>query len=848
MTYLTYDEDLVERVGTCLDLRAPNRAALDTVARALDAAGHGQLLVADLATGVGKTYVAAGLLDYLHGCGVRNIVIITPGSTIQRKTVANLTPGTPKYVRGLQCRPEVITLDDFETGRVAAAMDDPEAMKVFVFTVQSLLRPNSKDARRAHRAHEVLGQALSDYLRAAGDLVVIADEHHVYAGSARKFAAAIADLDPAAVIGLTATPDPATPADAIVYHYPLADAIADGFVKIPVLVGRKDAVKDTRVQMADAVALLDAKASALTAWCDATGNPYITPVLFVVAQTIDEATRIRDTLAQPDLIGDPAAVLLITSEEPEASLEALDRLEHPDSPVRAVVSVSMLKEGWDVKNIYVIASVRAMESELLTEQVLGRGLRLLYGRLTGIGMLDTVEVLSHHSFEQLLDDAELLLAQTIGDRTAEASAVVDAAGDDAPAPPTPVGQPIEGATISDPLAQVEVFLPGPAPSDPAQGTLFGDSDPDDDAQDSHQVGGISTLDARLAAAAAAAEALRHPEAPREIGGVRLPWFLPAVRLRPVRQRFSLASINLTEVEALGAEFAGDNAPTLIRTMVAAHRADDGVVVELVDASADAPVAAAQLTLPLGTIADDLTARLVRSNAVAQTAAEANAAAAIAAAFLAGARVDEDTAWRAEHSRWATGALVQWLAAAQNAGAVVWEPEVSLTRWPDGAAGRLLPVKPTNRNRVANARQFVRGHPYDGWAKSVYPSAKFDSWSAEFRLAVLLDGSAQVKAWTRITDDVPLSVSYTLGAGQHTYVPDFVVVDDAGTWWLVEGKSDREMTDEKVLAKRDAAAAWVSAVNASGKSRTRWAYLLASESAVGNAADWPALLAASYTRR
>ena len=238
MTDLIYDPALVDTVATTLDLRAPNRNALDTLAQALDGAEHGKLLVADLATGVGKTYIAAGLLDYLYGQGVRNVVIVTPGSTIQRKTVANFTAGAPKYVRGLQCSPKIITLDNFEKGSVASAMSDPNEMKVFVFTVQSLLKPDTKENRRAHRDHETIGQSLSDYLRASDDLVVIADEHHIYAGNAKKFGAAIDDLDPMALIGLTATPDPSTPAEAIVYRYPLAEAIADGYVKIPVLVGR----------------------------------------------------------------------------------------------------------------------------------------------------------------------------------------------------------------------------------------------------------------------------------------------------------------------------------------------------------------------------------------------------------------------------------------------------------------------------------------------------------------------------------------------------------------------------------------------------------------------------------
>lgn len=233
---IPYDAHLVEHVAHTLDLRTPNQAALDTLARTLDDATGGTEMIADLATGVGKTYIAGALLDYLYESGVRNVVVVTPGTTIQNKTVANLTPGHPKYLRGLQSNPMIITLDTLERGDVGNALEETDRFKVFVFTVQSLLRPNTRSAYRAHRPHETLGQTLYDYLRAAEDLVVIADEHHVYfSGNAKKFQQAIDDMRPLALVGLTATPHEAT-RDKVVFRYPLSEAIADGYVKIPVLV------------------------------------------------------------------------------------------------------------------------------------------------------------------------------------------------------------------------------------------------------------------------------------------------------------------------------------------------------------------------------------------------------------------------------------------------------------------------------------------------------------------------------------------------------------------------------------------------------------------------------------
>ena len=69
-------------------------------------------------------------------------------------------------------------------------------------------------------------------------------------------------------------------------------------------------------------------------------------------------------------------------------------MEDSASPVRIIISVGMLKEGWDVRNVYVIASMRASVSAVLTEQTLGRGMRLPFGAYTDIELLDTLEVLS----------------------------------------------------------------------------------------------------------------------------------------------------------------------------------------------------------------------------------------------------------------------------------------------------------------------------------------------------------------------------------------------------------------------------------------------------------------------
>ncbi|MDN5767771.1 MAG: DEAD/DEAH box helicase family protein [Humibacillus sp.] len=838
---IDYDPGLVEQVSYNLDLREPNQLALDALAQALDTAEPGARFIADLATGVGKTYIAGGLLDYLYESGVRNVLIVTPGSTIQRKTIDNLTPGHPKYLRGLQSRPMVITLDTVERGEVGAAFADPDRFKVFVFTVQSLLRPNKADRRRAFQPHETLGTAVRNYLEDAEDLVVIADEHHVYySGSAKKFESAITDLHPLVTIGLTATPH-ASSESMVVYRYPLSEAIADGWVKIPVLVTRQDGIHDIRTQLTDGLTLLDAKREAMIAYCEQVrGRKFAEPVMFLVASTIEEATEYRDLLVGSDMLGSAEEVLLVTSEEPDTALALLDKLEEPDSPIRAVVSVSMLKEGWDVKNIYVIASVRSMESNLLTEQILGRGLRLPFGQRTGNPMLDTVEVLSHRSFASLLKQAKSLLEQTLGDRVDEASMVVNpvdgrhSAGVDIEAG----GEMPADVTLPD-SGTVEFELPGFAATDPNQGALF-DLDPDEESgKDARHTGlMVSTLDDRVNAGTAAKEALRRVLTPRTPGGVTIPLFLPSVVTRWVRDRFTLASINLDSVEALGQTFSKDNAPTLTRKAIDAERDSSGEAQVVIRDQVE-QVIASQTVMPFDTIENDLVGRLIRTNAVEASVGELNAAVGVAKAFLAGAGVTEETPWRPEHGRLATARLTEWVAAKQTSSPAREVREVRPVRWPEPSE-RYETRPPADRQVVTSSREFVRDYPYAGYAKAVYEVNSFDAYSTEFVLADLFERSSSVRAWVRVDETVPLRITYLSGAVQRQYEPDFIVIDAQGVHWIVEGKRDSDMTSPTVIAKRDAAAAWVNTVNTSDEVHETWAYLLASESVCSAAGSWDAL--------
>ena len=89
--------------------------------------------------------------------------------------------------------------------------------------------------------------------------------------------------------------------------------------------------------------------------------------------------------------------------EKDENIERLLLLEKPDNRIEIVIHVNMLKEGWDVTNLYTIIPLRASASETLTEQTIGRGLRLPYGRRTSEDEVDRLSIVSHDRYEAIVN-------------------------------------------------------------------------------------------------------------------------------------------------------------------------------------------------------------------------------------------------------------------------------------------------------------------------------------------------------------------------------------------------------------------------------------------------------------
>ena len=803
---LLYDQDRVAAITARLELREPNRVALETIAVRISQ--HFDVedrpppfrAVIDAATGVGKTYILAAVMDYLAIDGVRNFAVITPGRTILEKTQANFTPGHAKSILGgMEVEPVVVTSENFTSAAIRNAMDDPEKVKLYVFTVQSLTKPGTKQGKKTHDFNENLGEAFYAALQQADDLIVFADEHHTYFGPA--FSHAVDDLRPHVLLGLTATPHPKTPDEQIIYRYPLAAAIADQLVKTPVLVGRKDDRADVETKLLDGLALLKLKEQAVSTYCAAEARTPINPLMLVIAQNIDEAKEIESVLTAPGFSGGEYAdkVLTVHSDAPDQALADLDKLEDPGSPYRIVVSVGMLKEGWDNKAVYVIASMRASVSTILTEQTLGRGLRLPFGSYTGIEYLDTLEVLAHERYEELLKKAGVINQGFIDHRT---QAVLKK---------NMSGETVSTVETAEVMTRVAVSEDGSAPPQAGQPVIAAIEDVQ--AKTKEQ---LAKLQEQL---------LPRSDLPR--------LYVPILRMGQPRSAFSLADI--TETAAFrdaGQSIAANPEDELRRTTLSARivtGADGLRHTELVTAQAVDTVTSTGALLPLDDARAELLNRVLGAGIVPARAKERAAAAPIVDAFLAGLGDDAQKLLSAYMDR-AAARLIALIGTEHGRfkSAVEFDTVVELIEF---SKTRL--AKPTTSSNKAG--RFERGVGYE-YGKSLFTQDWFDS-GTERDVANILDGAADIVFWLRLQrNDLPI-----VWAEKRDYNPDFVAVDEEDSHFLVEVKMNKEMLSADVLGKRRAAKRWVNHVNASTKIEQTWAYLLVSEDDVKTASgSWQAL--------
>ena len=403
-----------------------------------------------LATGVGKTRLMGAFISYLYQAhGIGNFFVLAPNLTIYNKLIADFTPNTPKYVfKGIAefavHPPTVITGDTYESGvgvreewrrqRLLPGMEAYDGVHINIFNISKI---NSEvrggKSPRIKRLSEYIGESYFDYLAGLPDLVLLMDESHRYRASAGI--RAINELKPILGLELTATPFVETsrgalPFKNVIYDYPLGRAMADGFVKEPAVVTRKDfnpagmsPEEIERLKLEDGIRLHESVKVELETYARESGNPIVKPFLLVIARDTTHAAQLLQSIQSDNFFEGRYKDKVIqvdssrTGKDEEEMIARLLKVEQTDEPTEIVIHVNMLKEGWDVTNLYTIVPLRAANARILIEQSIGRGLRLPYGKRTGVMAVDRLNIVAHDKFQEIIDEANrpdsLIRIQTV---------------------------------------------------------------------------------------------------------------------------------------------------------------------------------------------------------------------------------------------------------------------------------------------------------------------------------------------------------------------------------------------------------------------------------------------------
>ncbi len=404
-----------------------------------------------LATGVGKTRLMGAFISWLYlKYGLHNFLVIAPNLTIYNKLIDDFTPNTPKYVfRGIEefvlDQPKIITGDNYESGRGVRSDDTsflPErdgqtiqwesGVFVNIFNIAKITAKDKgqfadddekRNIPRFRRNNENIGEGgYFQYLASLNDLVVIMDESHQYRADAGM--SAINELKPILGLELTATPQvqrgskQPVPFGNIIFNYPLANAIADGFVKMPAVATRENFnpglynyAQLEQLKLQDGIHLHEETKAELAAYAMNNDVPKVKPFILVIASDTVHAEELKKKIESNDFFDGKYIGKVITvhsntkGAEKDEVIEQLLTVEKIDNPIEIVIHVNMLKEGWDVTNLYTIIPLRAADSQTLVEQSIGRGLRLPYGKRTGVDAVDRLTIVAHEHFEDIVRKA-----------------------------------------------------------------------------------------------------------------------------------------------------------------------------------------------------------------------------------------------------------------------------------------------------------------------------------------------------------------------------------------------------------------------------------------------------------
>ena len=372
-----------------------------------------------LATGVGKTRLMGAFITYLYtNYGIKNFFVVAPSDIIYEKLKSDLgNPDNPKYVfKGIGCfskPPKVIADDDYRNKNISLFDTD---INIYVYNIDKF---NSED-NKIRAFNEWLGMSFFEKLSNTKDLVMIMDESHHYRADAGW--KALNELKPLLGLELTATPKVSCTGENfknVVYEYPLSAAIKDGYTRVPYAVTRSDVdfhnfgdEQIDKLMIEDGFICHEKAKSRLEMYAKNEKKPLIKPFMLVVCKDINHAEKIYELITSNDFKNGKYKNKTIvlnykqSKKQQQFNNKMLQGVENVNNPVEVVIHVDKLKEGWDVNNLYTIVPLRMAASPILRQQMVGRGLRLPYGKRTGDKEIDSVMLTAHDKFKEIIEEAQ----------------------------------------------------------------------------------------------------------------------------------------------------------------------------------------------------------------------------------------------------------------------------------------------------------------------------------------------------------------------------------------------------------------------------------------------------------
>jgi len=201
-----------------------------------------------------------------------------------------------------------------------------------------------------------------------------------------------------------------------IFDYPLKQAIKDNIVKRPIKgISKLQESKSTRAHIRY-TGFLTAGVERWKEYLEQLKRLGKKPILFIMMNSTEEADDVADWLRRKylDDFGNEKTLVIHTDRKGEVSKGDLDKarkvareVDEEKSPVNAIVSVLMLREGWDVQNVTVVVGLRpyTAKANILPEQTIGRGLRMMF-RDFGANYKERVDIIGNKAFLSFVEDLE----------------------------------------------------------------------------------------------------------------------------------------------------------------------------------------------------------------------------------------------------------------------------------------------------------------------------------------------------------------------------------------------------------------------------------------------------------